>query len=354
LPAVSPVTDFCFDNAGWKPMGRDSKPEEAMRRRDFIAGIAGSTAAWPRAACAQPPKRLARIGYLRLSPASQSQREENAFRQGLRDLGYVEGQNLQIEYRSTEGDGDRIPALLSELVDLNVDVIVVHADGVFGALRATKTIPIVMAVGPDLVALGLAQSLARPGGNVTGSTFFLAELLAKRLELLKELAPSMTRAGLLLVRRADSANERIGVVAATAMALKVDLHPIEVRGPAEFEHAFAAWADAKVGGVVMGDHSLLTYNTDAIAALVAKHRFPAIGPLSLPENGGLMGYGVNFIEIFRRAAYFVDQILKGVKPGDIPIEQATKFKFVLNLKTANALGLAIPTALLIRADEVIE
>ncbi len=209
-------------------------------------------------------------------------------------------------------------------------------------------------VGPDLVALGLVESLAHLGGNVTGSTFFLAELLAKRLELLKELAPSMTRTGILLIRRADSANTNIEVVETSAKALKLELHPIEVRGPSEFESAFAAWADAQIGGFIMGDHSLLTYNAGAIATLAAKHQFPSIGPLSLPENGGLMGYGVNFLEIFHRAAYFVDKILRGTKPGDIPIEQPTKFKSVVNLKTAKSLGIDIPTSILLRADDVIE
>ena len=325
-----------------------------MKRRELITLLGSGALVWPLAARAQQADRLARIGYLRLSPAAQSQREENAFLQGLRDLGYVEGQNLRIEYRSTEGDEGRIPGLLKELVDLNVDVIVVHATGVAAALQATKTIPIVMAVGPDLVALGLVQSLAHPGGNVTGSTFFLAELLAKRLELLKETAPSMTRAGLLLIRRADGANTNIEVVETTANTLKVDLHLSEVRGPGEFESAFATWTDAKIGGFVMGDHSLLTYNAGLIASLAAKHRFASIGPLSLPASGGLMGYGVNFLEIFRRAAYFVDRILKGTKPGDIPIEQATRFKSVVNLRTAKVLGIEISASVLLRADEVIE
>jgi putative ABC transport system substrate-binding protein len=324
-----------------------------MRRREFIT-FAGVAAAWPLVARAQRGNRPARIGYLRLSPAAQSQREEDAFRDGLRDLGYVDGQTIHIDYRSTEGDEGRIAALLKELIDQNPDVIVVHATGVVAALQATKAIPIVMAVGPDLVALGFAESLAHPGGNVTGSTFFLAELLAKRLELLKELTPAMNRTGLLLIRRADGANTNIDVVRTTAEALKVELHPIEVAGPGEFKRAFAAWADAKTGGLVMGDHSLLTYNAGAIADLAAQERLPSIGPLSLPQNGGLAGYGVDFLAIFYRAAYFVDQILKGTKPGDIPIEQPTKFMLALNLKTAKMLGLTVPPDILSIADKVIE
>jgi putative tryptophan/tyrosine transport system substrate-binding protein len=325
-----------------------------MRRRKFLT-LFGGAAALPIAARAQQPDRLARIGYLRLAPASQSQREESAFREGLADLGYVERRNLRIEYRSTEGDESQIPARLQELIELNVDVLVVHATGVLAALRATKTIPIVMAVGPDLVAIGAVSSLAHPGGNVTGSSFFLPELMAKRLELLKEIAPSMTRAGVLLIRRADNANANVlDLMGATAKSLQVDLQPIDVGGPDEFENAFAEWAKAKINGLVMADHTLLIYNTDRIATLAAKQRAPSIGPLTLPENGGLAGYGVDFQAIFRRAAYFVDEILKGANPGDIPIEQATKFVSAVNLKTAKALGIDVPTSILLRADEVIE
>jgi putative ABC transport system substrate-binding protein len=326
-----------------------------MRRREFISLLGGAAAAWPLVVRAQGPDRLARIGYLRLAPASQSQREESAFREGLADLGYVEGRNLSIEYRSTEGDETQIPARLQELVELNVDVLVVHATGVLAALRATKTIPIVMAVGPDLVAIGAVSSLAHPGGNVTGSSFFLPELMAKRLELLKEVAPSVTRAGVLLIRRTDNTNANIlDLMGATAKSLRVDLQPIDVRGPDEFDSAFAEWAKAKINGLVMADHTLLTYNADRVATLAAKQRAPSVGPLSLPENGGLAGYGVDFPAIFRRAAYFVDQILKGANPGDIPIEQAAKFLSGVNLKTAKALGIEVPASILLRADEVIE
>ena len=322
-------------------------------RRQFISAIGGAAVSWPNVVRAQP-EHVPRIGYLRLSPAAQSQREEDAFLDGLRGFGYVDGRTIRIEYRSTEGDENRIPAMLQELIGLNVEVLVVHATGVVTALRATKVIPIVMAVGPDLVALGLVESLAHPGGNITGSTFFLVELLAKRLELLKAIAPSMSRVGLLLIRRSDGANINIDAVRSTAKALNLELQASEVGGPDDFAGAFAAWADAQVGGVVMGDHSLLTYNAASIAALAAKQHIPSIGPLSLPEHGGLMGYGVDFLAIFRRAAYFVDQILKGAKPGHIPIEQPTKFELTVNLKTTKALGLTVPPTLLVRADNVIE
>jgi putative ABC transport system substrate-binding protein len=323
-----------------------------LGRRKFIALLGGS-AAWPFVAHAQ--QRLARIGYLGLTSASQHARLTDLFWIGLRDLGYAEGKNIHIEFRFSEGDEDRLPGLASELVGLNVDVIVTYATGVFAARRATATIPIVMAVGPDLVATGVVANLAHPGGNVTGSSFFLPELMAKRLELLKELAPSMTRSGVLLIRRQDNANRNVlELMGATAKALKVELHPIEIRGPSEFESAFAAWASAQIGGLVVNDHALLTNNTGAIAMLAAKQRLPSVGGLELPASGGLMGYGVNFPELFRRAAYFVDKILKGEKPGDIPIEQTTNFKSVINLKTAKTLGIDVSTSILLRADEVIE
>jgi len=323
-------------------------------RRDFITSLGGA-AAWPLAARAQQPQRLARIGYLGLTSASQQPYGgSDAFRAGLRDLGYVEGRNLHIECRFAEGDENRLPGLVAELVALNVDVIVSYATGVPAARRATATIPIVQAVGGDLVALGIVASLAHPGGNVTGSTFFVPELMAKRLELLKEVVPSMTRAGVLLLRGNPWTGGILEKMGATAKALLVELQPIEVRGPREFESAFSAWADKQIGGLVTLDHAYFLANIDAVAALAAKDRLPSIGPLELPAAGGLMAYGVNFSDFFRRAAYFVDKILKGAKPGDIPVEQATKFKLVLNLKTAKALGLDLPATVLARADEVIE
>jgi putative tryptophan/tyrosine transport system substrate-binding protein len=325
-----------------------------MRRRDFVILLAGA-AAWPLATQAQQPERVARIGYLSLGPAAQFHSYDDAFREGLRALGYVEGKNLRIEYRSTDGNEDRLFSLATELVGLNVDVIVTYATGVPAAKRATSTTPIVMAAYNDAVAVGIVASLSRPGGNVTGSTFFVPELMAKRLELLKEVVPSMTRAGVLLLRREDSAANRtmVEVMGATARALRVELHPTEVREPREYESAFSAWAD-QIGGLVILDHAQFLANATAIAALAAKHRFPSIGPLELPAGGALMGYGVDLPVLFHRAAAFVDKILRGAKPEDIPVEQATKFKSTLNLKTARALGLDIPPTLLVLADDMIE
>jgi putative ABC transport system substrate-binding protein len=326
-----------------------------MKRRDFIVLVGSVMAGWPLAARAQQPERLARIGYLAIAPAAQAQGDDTAFREGLRDLGYVEGRNLHIEYRTAAGDESRVPVLAKELAGLNVDVIVTQANGVVAAVHATSKIPIVMAVGPDLVGLGFAASLAHPGGNVTGSTFFVSEVMAKRLELLIELAPSITRVGVLLVRRDDNANSQyLELMRATAETLKLELQPIEVRGVGDFEGAFSTWSRDQAGGCVIGDHAILTYNTDAIATLAANQRLPSVGQLQLPASGGLIGYGVNFSDFFRRAAHFVDQILKGTPPGDIPIEQATKFKTIVNLRTAKALGVDVPSSISLRADEVIE
>jgi putative tryptophan/tyrosine transport system substrate-binding protein len=325
-----------------------------MRRREFISLLGSSVAAWPLAARARQPERLARIGYLGLTSASQLVGAIDAFSAGLRDLGYVEGRNLHIEFRFADGDEDRLPALATELVALNVDVIVTYATGVFAAQRATATIPIVMATAPDLVAIGVVASLSHPGGNVTGLTFFVPELMAKRLELLREVVPLMTQAGVLLLRDNPSTGSVLDAMGVTAKALRVGLQPIEVGGPSELESAFSAWADQQIGGLVILDHPDFLANVEAIAALAAKRRLPSIGALELPASGGLMGYGVRFSELFRRAAALVDKILKGAKPGDIPVEQATKFKLVLNLKTAKALGVEIAAALVARSDEVIE
>ena len=324
-----------------------------MRRRQLITLIGGAAAS-PRFARAQQPVRIRRIGYLCLTSATQHERLSDAFRASLRELGYVEGRNLYIEFRFAEGDADHLRALASELAALNVDVLVTYATGVVAAKRATSTIPIVMLTNADAVATGVVASLAHPGGNVTGSTFFLPELMAKRLELLKEVVPSIARAGVLVLLDNPSNGPVLRAMEGTAKASGVELQPIEVRGPAEFESAFSAWADKQVDALVMTDPEQLLAYTNAIAALAAKYHLPSAGPLELTANGGLVAYGVSFSEQFRRAAVFVDKILKGTKPSDIPVEQATKFVTIINLKTAKTLGLDIPATMLGRADEVIE
>jgi len=325
-----------------------------MRRRDFVA-LVGAAAAWPLTARAQQPARIPVVGYLSIDSAAQHAfGGADVFQAGLADLGYVEGKNIHIEFRFAERNEDRLPAIAAELVALKVDVIVTYATGIFAAFNATKTIPIVMAVGPDLVAVGVVPSLAHPGGNVTGLTFFLPELMAKRLELLKQVVPSLTAAGVLLVRDIPTNDAVLPAMAATAKALGVELHPIFLREPREFDSDFFAASKSPIGGFVMIDHSLYSSRASAIAALAANHRLPGIGPLALPSGGGLLGYGVNFKEMFYRSASIVDKILKGAQPGDIPIEQATKFLFVINLKTAKALDIKISPNLLSLADDAIE
>ena len=330
-----------------------------MRRRAFILALAGAAAAptilWPFAALAQQTK-VARIGYLGLVSASWHAPRVNAFRAGLRDLGYVEGKDIVIEFRWAEGRYDRLPGLAEELVRLNVDVIVTHAaPGAFAAKQATSTIPIVITAIADLPAFGLVESLARPGGNLTGLSFFNAELTAKRLELLKELAPSLTRAAVLLNADNPAGSQLIlRELEPTAKALKVELLPFEAREPGDFEGVFAAMISQQIGAAVLHEDPVLNANSKAIVDIVARHRLPTCGFPEFVAAGGLMAYGISFPEMDRRAAVFVDKILKGAKPANLPVERSTKFTTIVNLRTARAMGIDMPTSILLRADEVIE
>jgi putative ABC transport system substrate-binding protein len=325
-----------------------------MRRREFIAGFGGA-AAWPIVARGQQQSdRISRIGFLAFSSSDRAVRFSDMFREGLRDLGYVEGKNINIESRYADGDNDRLPTLANELVRAKVDVIVTYATGVTAAQRATSIIPIVMATYADAVAVGVVSSVAHPGGNITGLTFFVSELMAKRPELLKQIVPSMAKAGVFLLRDNPSSASILEVMGATASALNVELHPFEIRTPTEFENVFSVLSDKRINALVVVDHAFFIDNAETIATLAIKHGIPSAGTLEFAANGALIGYGVNFPEMFRRAANFVDKILKGEKPGDIPVEQAATFRSVLNLKTAKSLGLEVPPSLLVRADEVIE
>jgi putative tryptophan/tyrosine transport system substrate-binding protein len=321
-----------------------------MRRREFIVLLGGATA-WPLAASAQQRERLPRIGYLGLSSAAQGAYGGiDAFLAGLSQLGYVEGRNIHVEFRFSDGVEDRLPSLAAELVALNVDVIVTYATGVLAAQRATRTIPIVMATYTDPVATGLIASLAHPGGNVTGSTFFQPGLMAKRLEFLKEVAPSMTRAGVFLIRGSPSRGPILEAMGAAA----AELQPIEIDRLTDLEGAFSQLDNQRISALVVQDHAFFLANADAIAGLATSHRISSISSPKWAASGGLMGYGVNFSDMFRRATVFVDKILKGANPGNIPVEQATKFETTVNLKTAKAIGVTVPTSILLRADEVIE
>jgi putative ABC transport system substrate-binding protein len=328
-----------------------------MRRREFVGLLGGAAAASirPRVSRAQSSGKIFRIGFLGLPSADSLPKRTEAFRMGLRGLGYQEGRDVVIEYRWADSNYSRLPALLAELIDLKVDVIVTHGTpGVTAAKQATSTIPVVIATVGDAVASGLVASLARPGGNVTGLTFFQPELNAKRLELLKETVPDLTDVGVLL-NPANQQNEPVlPQVAQVAHTLKLELHQFNARGPDEFESAFAAMAAKRVRAFVVFDDAMLIGNARAIAALALKQGLYSCGFLDFAAAGGLLAYGVDFPDMFRRAATYVDKILKGAKPADLPVERPTKIELVINLKTARALGLTVAPGLLSRADEVIE
>ena len=325
-------------------------------RREFIATLAGGLVAAPLAAEAQQAAKVPRIGYLFSNLATPSHLWE-AFRQGLRDLGYVEGRNVVIEYRDAEGKLDRLPALAAELVALKVDVIVAPATpATVAAKQATKTIPIVFAVVSDPVTSGLVTSLARPGGNVTGLTVLEPELVGKRLELLKQVVPGVSRVAVLWHPGAVGERTEKDVLKeaeAAARALGVPLQFVEARGPADFDRAFLDMTRASAGALTVLESTVFFVERRHLVDLAAKNRLPAVyGLREFVDAGGLMAYGPNQPDLFRRAATYVDKILKGAKPGDLPVEQPTKFELVINLKTAKDLGLTIPPSLLQRAEVI--
>jgi putative ABC transport system substrate-binding protein len=325
-------------------------------RRKLIVAIGAGALTAPLASFAQrQAAKVPRIGFLGALSASDFESRVDALRAGLRDLGYVEGQNLIIEFRWAEGKYDRLPELAAELVRLKVDILVTHATvGTRAAKQATTTIPIVMAASGDPVAAGVVASLARPGGNITGSAFFNLELGAKRLELLKEAVPRIKRVAVLLHLDSATNGLQLDAMEPAAKSLKVELQQFKVRGPNEFESAFTAMAKRRVDAVVINEEPMLIANAKGIADLAAKQRLPSIGFKEIAETGGLMAYGVNILEMYRRAAVFIDKILKGTNPSELPIEQATRFELVINRKTAKAVGIKIPNSILFRADTVIE
>ena len=326
-----------------------------MDRRAFIGRVAGGVLAAPLAAFAQQAGKIARIGFLGATSASSYAKQLDGFRLGLRDFGYMEGKNIVLEYRWAEGNYAQLAELAAELVRSKVDVIVTHGTpGTRAAKGTTTTIPIVMAISGDAVATGLVVSLPRPGGNITGSTFFGPELSAKQIELLKEILPRITRVAVLV----NPDNPVIGpmskAIEITTKSLNLGLQQFAVRGPNEFENAFSAMVQKSVEAVAIQEDGMLNANVRTAGDLAMRKRLPLIGNTEVPRAGGVLGYGVNFPEVFRRAAYFVDKILKGAKPADLPVQQPTKFELVINLKTAKALGITIPQSLLSRADEVIQ
>ncbi len=327
-------------------------------RRAFIGTLAGALLAAPLASEAQQAAKVPRIGYLAPNLAAGPLGRE-AFRQGLRDLGYVEGRNLVIEYRDADGKFERLPALAAELVALKVDIIVApNTVGVLAAMQATRTLPIVFAAVGDPVASGVVTSLARPGGNVTGTSVLAPELVGKGLELLTQAVPGVSRVAVL--RQPGAVGERMDKdmvkrAEVAGRALGVRLQFVEARGPADFDRAFSDMTSARAGALTVLGSTMFGSETRRLVDLAAKTRLPAVYPWrEFVDAGGLMSYGANIVDNYRRAATYVDKILKGAKPADLPVEQPTKFELVINLKTAKALGLTIPPSLLGRADEVIQ
>jgi ABC-type uncharacterized transport system substrate-binding protein len=324
-----------------------------MDRRAFLAGSAALLAA-PLAAEAQQARKVPRVGILLLSDA---QSVPDAFRQELRELGYVEGQTIALEYRWAEGKEERFPGLASELVHLRVDVIFAAvAAAAQAAKTATKTIPIVTAVN-DPIAAGFVASVARPGGNITGLSMMSPEVVGKQLELLRQVVPTLSRVAVLANPANPGSAPQLRQAEVAAKTLGMRLQPLEARSLSEIDSAFVAMARERAEGLlVLLDPTLGgRLQRERIAELAARNRLPAMYALRLHvDAGGLMAYGADIFDLYRRAAIYVDKILKGAKPGDLPIEQATKFELVINLKTAKALGLTIPQSLLQRADQVIE
>jgi putative tryptophan/tyrosine transport system substrate-binding protein len=325
-----------------------------MRRRQFIA-LVGSAAAWPLAGRAQQSGKVRRIGFLGSATAAGSAQAVESLRAGLREFGYAEGTNISIEFRWAEGIYDRLPQLVGELIAANVDLLITHGTpGTRAAKEATTTIPIVMAISGDAIATGLVSSLARPEANLTGSTFFLPQLNAKRLELLKESCPRIFRPAALSNPDNPVSRPIIPAMQATAASLGLLVEVVRTQSPREFSLAFADMAKSRVDSVVVTEDGEFAASFGTIATLALADKLPSIGAKEYADAGGLIGYGVNILDLYRRAAYFVDRILKGAKPADLPIQQPTRFQLSVNLKTAKTLGLAIPEKFLVRADALIE
>jgi putative ABC transport system substrate-binding protein len=328
-----------------------------MRRRDFIAGIGGAAAAWPLAASAQQPA-MPVIGFLNpTSPDGYAERLRG-FRQGLKDTGYVEGENVAIEYRWAENQLDRLPMLVADLVRRQVAVIVATAGhaSAFATKAATTTVPIVFLVTEDPVKLGLVASLARPGGNLTGVNIFLGELVAKRLELLRDLVPAAARVAV-LVNPANAANAETTLrdVEPAARALGLQIQVVRASTSGEIDAAFATFVRERPDAVFVGNDPFFVSRRVQLVHLASHHRLPATYPVrELADVGGLMSYGTNLVDAYRQVGVHAGRILKGVKPADLPVVQSSKFELVINIQTARMLGLTVPPTLLALADEVIE
>jgi putative tryptophan/tyrosine transport system substrate-binding protein len=329
-----------------------------MQRREFIKLIGGSAAAWPLAARAQQSEQMRRIGVLMAINADdpEAQARIAAFVEGLQQLGWTVGKNVRVDYRLAGIDAEILRKYAAELVALAPDVILAQSStAVAPLLQATRTVPIVFTIVADPVGAGYVDSLARPGGNATGFTVFEYAIGGKWLELLKEIVPRVTRVAVLREAAVAAGPAQFGAAQTVAPALGVELRPIEARDVGEIERAITAFARDSNGGLVVTGSSAATSHRNPIVALAAKHQLPAVYfARYFVTAGGLVSYGPDYVDQFRRAAGYVDRILKGEKPADLPVQAPTKYELVINLKTAKVLGLAVPPALLARADAVIE
>ena len=332
--------------------GGGVRQEPSMERRTFMALVAGSVLAAPLAAGAQQPGKVYRLGVMLASSASNNPLLD-AFRQGLRELGWMDGKNIELEIRG-DGNSERYPAIAAELIRLRVDMIVVaNSPAAAAAKNATSTLPIVMVTVGNPVGRGLVDSIARPGGNITGLTIMEADIVGKQLQLLKETIPRASRVSVVRNARAASLSSKNLEVAAQLLAIQPQI--LEVRSPEEFDNAFSTMIRGRSDALLVMSDSMFFVHRKRLADLAIKARLPTMFTTSeYAEAGGLMAYGASSLYNFRRAAVYVDKILKGAKPADLPIEQPTQFEFVINLKTAKALGVTIPPSLLGRADRVIQ
>ncbi len=329
-----------------------------MRRREFISLIGGAVAAWPLAARAQQPERVRRLGVLMGIAASDpaGQARLAAFLQGLQQLGWTEGRNIRIDIRWGAGDAERNRGLAAELVALAPDVIMAHSSAaVAPLLQQTRSIPIVFTVVADAVGAGYVDSLARPGGNATGFINWEYSIGGKWLELLKEVAPGTIRVAVLRDSSTAVGPGQFGAIQAVAPARGVELRPVDVRDPGEIERTITTFAQGSNGGLIVTGSAATTVHRKLIIGLAARHNLPAVYVNRFyVDDGGLLSYGPNFVDQLRSAASYVDRILKGEKPGDLPVQAPTKYELAINLKTAKALGIAVPPTLLALADVVIE
>jgi len=336
---------------------RADTPRCSRRRALLLAAAAWPALTWAGAVVhAQAPAKVRRIGLLSLFSPSVTAHWHEAFRLGLRDLGWIEGKNISIEYRYAKGSSDPLPDLAADLVRLRVDVIIGSSTPeALAAKNATRAIPIVMVIPGDPVGSGLVESLARPGGNVTGLTQMSPQLAGKRLELLKEIVPTLSRVAVLWNPQSQPSKLILKELQLPARQLGVQLDSLEVRSPDDFDKAFEDATRARVGALIPLANPVITTNLKRIADFAAKSRLPSIYQFSyFADDGGLVAYGPDRADLYRRAATYVDRILKGAKPADLPVEQPTKFELVINLKTAKAIGISIPPSVLVRADRVIE